>query len=162
MMVSEKAASPSGAYTPKFFSATAIQDSSGSLPNHHSRRRRFRRRNRRRCSRVHRSPHQRKSRISVDPGWRTHVARRNLHGPLWQGLYEMRGGTAEANSGSIAYRKNALADLALSQGIEFFAFLRSLTADAFFTSAIGIKYLGYIGNTYLTEFIGCPPVPAIS
>ena len=59
----------------------------------------------------------------------------------------------------IAYRKNALIDPGLSQGIEFFAFLRNLTVDGFFTSAIGIKYLGYIGNTYLAEFKGCPPVP---
>jgi gluconate 2-dehydrogenase gamma chain len=61
----------------------------------------------------------------------------------------------------IAYRKNALTDSGLSQGINFFAFLRSMTADAFFTSAIGIKYLGYMGNTYLTEFQGCPPVPEV-
>jgi hypothetical protein len=59
----------------------------------------------------------------------------------------------------IAYRKNALTDPGLSQGIDFFSFVRSMTADAFFTSEIGIKYLGYIGNTYLTEFKGCPPVP---
>jgi hypothetical protein len=59
----------------------------------------------------------------------------------------------------IAYRRSALTDASLSQGIEFFAFLRNLTADGFFTSAAGIKYLGYIGNTYLTAFTGCPPVP---
>src|ERR1700733_10521817 len=59
----------------------------------------------------------------------------------------------------IAYRKNAKQDPALSQGIEFFAFLRSMAADGFFTSKIGIKYLGYIGNTYETSFLGCPPVP---
>ena len=57
----------------------------------------------------------------------------------------------------IAYRKNA-ADSSLSQGVEFFSFLRNMTADGFFTSEIGIKYLGYIGSTYLTEFSGCPPV----
>ena len=59
----------------------------------------------------------------------------------------------------IAYRKNAKKDPSLAQGIEFFAFLRKLTADGFFTSEIGIDYLGYIGNTYLQEFLGCPPVP---
>jgi gluconate 2-dehydrogenase gamma chain len=61
----------------------------------------------------------------------------------------------------IAYRKSAVADKSLSQGVEFFAFLRDLTADGFFTSEIGIKYLGYIGNMYLTEFPGCPPVPGV-
>jgi gluconate 2-dehydrogenase gamma chain len=59
----------------------------------------------------------------------------------------------------IAYRKNAEKDPSLGQGIEFFGFLRKLTADGFFTSEIGIEYLGYIGNTYLKEFPGCPPVP---
>jgi hypothetical protein len=59
----------------------------------------------------------------------------------------------------IAFRKNANSDPSLSQGIEFFSFLRNLTADGYFTSEIGIKDLGYIGNTYLKEFPGCPPVP---
>jgi hypothetical protein len=59
----------------------------------------------------------------------------------------------------IAYRKNAETDPGLSQGVEFFAFLREMTADGFFTSQIGIKYLGYVGNTYLLSFNGCPPVP---
>jgi len=59
----------------------------------------------------------------------------------------------------IAYRKNFKKDPSLGQGIEFFSFLRKLTADGFFTSEIGIDYLDYIGNTYLQEFPGCPPVP---
>jgi hypothetical protein len=59
----------------------------------------------------------------------------------------------------IAYRKNFQNDPSLGQGIEFFAFLRKLTADGFFTSEIGIEYLGYIGNTFLKDFPGCPPVP---
>lgn len=61
----------------------------------------------------------------------------------------------------IAYRKNAEKDQSLSQGVEFFALLRNMTADGFFTSKIGIKYLGYKGNTYLTHFPGCPPVPGV-
>jgi gluconate 2-dehydrogenase gamma chain len=59
----------------------------------------------------------------------------------------------------IAYRKNAKQDPILEQGIDFFSFLRKLTADGFFTSEIGIGYLGYIGNTYVQDFLGCPPVP---
>jgi hypothetical protein len=59
----------------------------------------------------------------------------------------------------IAYKKNAVANPALNTGVEFFSFLRNMTADGFFTSEIGIKYLGYIGNTYLLSFPGCPPVP---
>ena len=59
----------------------------------------------------------------------------------------------------IAYRRNFKAHPSLGQGIEFFSFLRKLTADGFFTSEIGIDYLGYVGNTYVQEFPGCPPVP---
>lgn len=61
----------------------------------------------------------------------------------------------------IAYCKNAEKDPGLSQGVEFFSFLRELTADGFFTSEIGIKYLGYVGNTFLLSFPGCPPVPGL-
>jgi hypothetical protein len=61
----------------------------------------------------------------------------------------------------IAYRKNAASDDSLSQGVEFFSLLRNLASDGFFTSKIGIKYLGYKGNTYRLEFPGCPPVPGL-
>lgn len=59
----------------------------------------------------------------------------------------------------IAYRKNAEKDSTARTGVHFFEFLRDLTADGYFTSEIGIKYLQYIGNDYLAEFAGCPPVP---
>lgn len=61
----------------------------------------------------------------------------------------------------IAYRKNAAQDESLTEPAEFFSFLRNFTADGFFTSKIGIKYLGYIGNTYVVTFPGCPPVPEL-
>jgi gluconate 2-dehydrogenase gamma chain len=61
----------------------------------------------------------------------------------------------------IAYRNNAMTDLSLSQGVEFFSFLRNMTSDGFFTSEIGIKYLGYVGSAFLKEFPGCPPVPGV-
>jgi hypothetical protein len=61
----------------------------------------------------------------------------------------------------IAYRNNAVTDPSLSQGVEFFSFLRNMTSDGFFTSEIGIKYLGYEGSAFLKEFPGCPPVPGI-
>lgn len=59
----------------------------------------------------------------------------------------------------IAYRKNAKKDPTISQGIPFFAFLRNLTCDAFYTSKIGIADLQYIGNVAVREFPGCPPIP---
>lgn len=61
----------------------------------------------------------------------------------------------------IAFRDNAVMNPGLGQGIEFFSFLRSMTADGFFTSEIGMKYLGYIGSAYLKDFPGCPPVPGL-
>jgi len=59
----------------------------------------------------------------------------------------------------VAYRKNAKSDPALSQGIAFFAKLRAMTCDGFYTAKIGIEDLKYIGNTAIAEFPGCPPLP---
>ena len=59
----------------------------------------------------------------------------------------------------LAYRKNAKKDPLLAQGVAFFAFLRKMTCDGFYTSKIGIADLQYIGNTSLREFPGCPPAP---
>ena len=59
----------------------------------------------------------------------------------------------------IAYRKNAKADPTLSQGVAFFAGLRDMTCDGFYTSKIGIEDLQYIGNVAIAEFPGCPPFP---
>lgn len=59
----------------------------------------------------------------------------------------------------IAFRKNAKKDPSLSQGVAFFAFLRDLTTDGFYTSKIGIADLQYVGNTSLREFPGCPALP---
>ncbi len=59
----------------------------------------------------------------------------------------------------IAYRANGVKDPRLSQGTSFFAWLRKMTCDGFFTSEIGIKDLQYIGNTFRRDFPGCPPPP---
>ncbi len=58
----------------------------------------------------------------------------------------------------IAFRKNARKDSSLSQGVAFFAFLRRLTCDGYFTSKIGFADLQYMGNTALRDFPGCPPL----
>ena len=57
----------------------------------------------------------------------------------------------------IAFRENAQKDPALLPAIAFFAFLRDLTLDGYFTSRQGIAYLGFRGNSALPEFPGCPP-----
>ena len=59
----------------------------------------------------------------------------------------------------IAYSANGVKDPRLSQGTNFFALLRKMTCDSFFTSEIGIKDLQYIGNTFRRDFPGCPPPP---
>jgi hypothetical protein len=59
----------------------------------------------------------------------------------------------------IAFRKNGKAKPELKQGIAFFAALRNMTCDGFYTSKIGIADLQYIGNMSVQEFPGCPPVP---
>ena len=56
----------------------------------------------------------------------------------------------------IAFRKNAKADTSLSQGVVFFAFLRDMTCDGYYTSKIGIEDLQYIGNVSRGEWPGCP------
>jgi hypothetical protein len=61
--------------------------------------------------------------------------------------------------GLIAYRRNGDANPGLNRGIAFFALLRDLTLDSYFTSAAGTRYLHYIGNSVLKSFSGCPPVP---
>ena len=45
----------------------------------------------------------------------------------------------------IAYPKKAIP--AMSPGVKFFSLLRDLTASGFYTSEIGVKDLGYKGNT---------------
>src|SRR5437660_4056624 len=59
----------------------------------------------------------------------------------------------------IAFRKNAKKDPGLSQGVAFFAFLRNLPCDGYYTSKIGIEDLQYIGNVTRSEWPGCPPLP---
>lgn len=56
----------------------------------------------------------------------------------------------------VAYRRNQTPELA--PGIEFFSWVRRMTADAFYTSEIGIKDIGYRGNAPSFTYI----VPAES
>lgn len=54
----------------------------------------------------------------------------------------------------IAYPKKA--DPGMSQGVKFFSLMRDLTATGFYTSPIGVKDLGYEGNT-ANQWNGVPP-----
>ena len=50
----------------------------------------------------------------------------------------------------IAYRKNESSDL--GPGIEFFDWARRMVVDAYYTSPVGIKAVGYMGNTSVAKF----------
>ncbi|HEY1241721.1 MAG TPA: gluconate 2-dehydrogenase subunit 3 family protein [Bryobacteraceae bacterium] len=50
----------------------------------------------------------------------------------------------------IAYRKHESPEL--GAGIHFFTWVRRMTADAYYTSPIGMKDLGYMGNQAVAEF----------
>jgi gluconate 2-dehydrogenase gamma chain len=50
----------------------------------------------------------------------------------------------------IAFRKNRTPELA--PGIKFFDWARRMTVDAYYTSAVGIKEVGYLGNRGMKEF----------
>jgi gluconate 2-dehydrogenase gamma chain len=50
----------------------------------------------------------------------------------------------------IAFRKNRTPELAA--GIRFFDWARRMTVDAYYTSAAGIKEVGYLGNRGMKEF----------
>lgn len=51
---------------------------------------------------------------------------------------------------AIAYRKNETPEVA--PGIHLFAWVRDMVLDAYYTSPVGIKELGYMGNTAVSEF----------
>ncbi len=53
----------------------------------------------------------------------------------------------------IAYPKKAKPEM--SQGVKFFSLMRDLTATGFYTSEIGVKDIGYAGNTP-TQWNGVP------
>jgi gluconate 2-dehydrogenase gamma chain len=50
----------------------------------------------------------------------------------------------------IAYRQNASPEL--NPGVQFFAWARRMVADAYYTSPIGMKELGFMGNGAMAEF----------
>ena len=54
----------------------------------------------------------------------------------------------------IAYPRNAKPEF--SHGVSFFTFFRDLTAGGFWSSRIGVRDIGYIGNTF-NQWDGCPP-----
>ena len=56
----------------------------------------------------------------------------------------------------IAYRKNESSEL--GPGITFFDWTRRMVVDAFYTSPMGVKDVGYMGNTAVAKFEVPPEV----
>jgi len=55
----------------------------------------------------------------------------------------------------IAFPRRARPEM--SQGVAFFNYFRDLTAGGFWSSKIGAADIGYMGNTFVPEWNGCPP-----
>jgi gluconate 2-dehydrogenase gamma chain len=55
----------------------------------------------------------------------------------------------------IAYPGKAKPEM--SHGVEFFNRFRDMTGSAFFSSKVGVADLQYMGNTFITQWDGCPP-----
>lgn len=54
----------------------------------------------------------------------------------------------------VAYPRRSRPEMAV--GIAWFNSFRDFTATGFFTSELGVKDLGYVGNTAVPEWTGCP------
>src|SRR5580698_8710901 len=78
--------------------------------------------------------------------WLDEAMRRQYHADFLTAKAEQRTEMLD----KIAYRKNRTAELA--PGIVFFNWARRMTVDAYYTSAAGIKEVGYIGNRGMKEF----------
>ena len=50
----------------------------------------------------------------------------------------------------LAYRKNATPETAT--GEQFLVWARNMVVDAYYTSPVGVKDIGYMGNTVRSEF----------
>ena len=67
---------------------------------------------------------------------------------------EVAAGEQTAILEDIAYPARARPEMAA--GVEFFNRFRDLVLSGFYSSKEGVKDLGYIGNTFVTEWKGCP------
>jgi gluconate 2-dehydrogenase gamma chain len=79
--------------------------------------------------------------------WLDDETRRRYHGKDFLG-----GQAAEQTAvlDLIAWRKNESPEL--NPGIQFFSWARRMVADAYYTSPIGLKELGYMGNSAVSQF----------
>jgi Gluconate 2-dehydrogenase subunit 3 len=79
-------------------------------------------------------------------GWLDEEMRRQVHTEFLTASAEQRTALLD----KLAFRKNRTEELA--PGIKFFEWARYMTVDAYYTSAAGIKEVGYMGNRAVKEF----------
>jgi gluconate 2-dehydrogenase gamma chain len=79
-------------------------------------------------------------------GWLDHYMQR-LHGA---DFIDAKPADQIAVLDVIAFRKNETPENV--EGVRFFGWVRNLVTDAYYTSPIGVKDLGYMGNTAVSEF----------
>jgi len=79
-------------------------------------------------------------------GWLDHYMQR-VHGA---DFVDAKPGEQIAVLDVIAYRKNETPENV--EGVRFFSWVRNLVTDAYYTSPIGVKDLGYMGNKAVSEF----------
>ena len=78
--------------------------------------------------------------------WLDHATEREVNTTFLDAKQEQQ----TAMLDKIAYRRNGEPELAA--GVRFFTWARRMTVDAYYTSAAGIKDLGYLGNKGMSEF----------
>lgn len=73
---------------------------------------------------------------------------------LGKSFVDLADGQRRAVLDDIAWPARARAEM--SQGVAFFNSFRDLTATGFWSSKMGVEDLGYMGNTVVPEWKGCP------
>jgi gluconate 2-dehydrogenase gamma chain len=79
-------------------------------------------------------------------GWLDHTMQKRVQA----GFAAAKPGDQTALLDLIAYRKNASPEL--DPGIEFFVWVRNMVTDAYYTSPVGMKELGFLGNGAMATF----------
>lgn len=83
--------------------------------------------------------------------WLDAETRRRHQRPFVEASEEQRAALLD----DIAWPARAPAEL--SHGVAFFSLFRDLVASGFWSSEMGIEDIGYMGNTAVPEWRGCPP-----
>ena len=142
-------------FKPKFFTRARVRDRADAGRHHHPEGRALGQRHRRRRAGVHGLHHGRRAGPPARDARRPGLAGSRVRHPLRQDVRELhRAPSATQVLDAIAWPQKAAPEM--SHGVAFFNRFRDLTASGFWTSRMGIKDLGYIGNVYVPEWTGCP------